>query len=183
VKKILIFLAGLLLAFPVLAQLQPKPFFEIEKVGIHIGSHHFPNRDQNNFNPGLYIVFRVGEVEDLVVGGYKNSSYQNSFYAGKAWMTEEHSGFSFGAIGGLVFGYRKPPTKYEDFSVQRGSTGRYALVEHDTIVLGSRIIVPAVIPTLTYEVADKVSVRLTFLPKLVKYGQASVVHFSVEKGF
>ena len=47
-------------------------------LGVHIGSHHFPSKDFNNVNPGLYYVADNGAT----VGTYYNSERKQSVYAG-----------------------------------------------------------------------------------------------------
>ena len=48
------------------------------KIGLHIGSHHFPSRDFSNFNPGAYVRLDNG----LTAGGFYNSERRASFYGG-----------------------------------------------------------------------------------------------------
>lgn len=70
-------------------------------VGVHIGSLHFPNRDFNNVNPGLYVRDR-----DWQAGAYLNSYRHTTAYAGYVWKLKE------------VWG---PLRKYEMFT--GGATG------------------------------------------------------------
>jgi hypothetical protein len=52
-----------------------------QTVGLHIGSHHFPQTGQNNANPGIYVM-----TEDLWTAGiYKNSGRKTTVYAGKGY--------------------------------------------------------------------------------------------------
>lgn len=66
-------------------------------IGVHIGSHHFPNEGYNNFNPGAYFKHDNG----FTVGAYLNSYRKVSVYAGAT--------YSFGpvdfTIGGIT-GYQ-----------------------------------------------------------------------------
>ncbi len=50
-------------------------------LGLHIGSHHFPAQDYNNFNPGAYYIHDNGAT----VGTYYNSERRQSVYAGWTW--------------------------------------------------------------------------------------------------
>ena len=50
----------------------------VKAVGIHLGSHHFPARDFNNFNPGAYVRWSNG----ITAGAYYNSERRTSVYAG-----------------------------------------------------------------------------------------------------
>ena len=66
-------------------------------LGVHIGSHHFPNKEFNNANPGLYYIADNGAT----VGTYYNSERKQSYYAG--YTTE------FGWLRvqvGAITGYR-----------------------------------------------------------------------------
>jgi hypothetical protein len=51
-------------------------------VGVHLGSIHFPQRDFNNSNPGLYYRSDGG----WTVGAYRNSLRRTSAYAGHTWQ-------------------------------------------------------------------------------------------------
>ena len=63
------------------AALTLAPCALADTIGLHIGSHHFPAKNYNNSNPGLY--YRTDE--GWTVGGYCNSLRRNSFYAGYTW--------------------------------------------------------------------------------------------------
>jgi hypothetical protein len=88
-------LSALLFA-PVAAQAQTT-------VGLHLVSHHFPERPgQRNFNPGVY----VRTADGWTAGYYRNTLGRNSVYAG---YTLEHSFTSYLSVGvtaGAVTGYR-----------------------------------------------------------------------------
>jgi hypothetical protein len=71
-------------------------------IGAHIASQHYPQRDWNNVNPGLYLRTDAG----LTFGTYRNSERVQSFYAG--WTCERNAGpVSFAATAGLITGYRR----------------------------------------------------------------------------
>lgn len=70
-------------------------------VGVHLGSVHLPQRDFNNFNPGLYV-----RQDDWQAGAYLNSYRRTTAYAGRVWRLER------------VWG---PLRKYEVFT--GGATG------------------------------------------------------------
>ena len=65
-------------------------------IGFHLGSIHFPNKDFNNINPGIYLKTE----NNYVAGGYYNSIRKPSFYVGKNF---EYKNFSI--IVGGVTGY------------------------------------------------------------------------------
>lgn len=68
-------------------------------VGLHVASHHWPDRDyQNNSNPGLY----VRTPDGWTFGGYRNTLRRTSVYAGYTW---ESGPFALGA--GLITGYQR----------------------------------------------------------------------------
>ena len=50
--------------------------------GVHLGSVHFPQRDFNNVNPGLYWRSDAG----WTAGAYRNSLRRTSAYAGLTWQ-------------------------------------------------------------------------------------------------
>src|SRR5687768_5347830 len=51
-------------------------------VRLHLGSIHFPQRDFNNSNPGLYYRSDAG----WTAGAYRNSLRRTSAYAGHTWQ-------------------------------------------------------------------------------------------------
>lgn len=64
--------------------------------GVHVGSLHFPQKDYNNFNPGIY----YRNADEWTLGTYYNSDRKITVYGGKTW----HFGpLSF--MAGLATGY------------------------------------------------------------------------------
>nr|WP_297388312.1 hypothetical protein [uncultured Roseateles sp.] len=57
-----------------------------QTLGVHIGSQHYPARDRNNVNPGIYYVTESG----WLVGGYHNSFRKLSLYGGHTWQLWQH---------------------------------------------------------------------------------------------
>lgn len=53
----------------------------IDAVGMHVGSQHFPAKDFNNSNPGIYIKMKSG----LTAGTYYNSERRVSVYVGQTY--------------------------------------------------------------------------------------------------
>lgn len=51
-------------------------------VGLHLASKHFPTRDFNNVNPGVYWRADAG----WMVGAYRNSLERTTVYAGYNWQ-------------------------------------------------------------------------------------------------
>jgi len=64
-----------------IAALTLAPCAMADTIGFHIGSQHFPSKNYNNFNPGIY--YRT--AEGWTAGDYRNSLRRNSFYAGYTW--------------------------------------------------------------------------------------------------
>lgn len=71
---------------------------KIEAIGLHIGSHHAPARDFNNFNPGAYVRWTNGAT----LGAYYNSERHRSTYAGYT-----HQWGAFAVTAGLITGYER----------------------------------------------------------------------------
>lgn len=67
-------------------------------VGLHVASHHFPERSyQNNVNPGVYV-----RTADGWTGGiYYNTLRRTSIYAGYTWEAGP-----FALTAGMVSGYQ-----------------------------------------------------------------------------
>lgn len=68
---------------------------EAHTVGVHVGSHHFPNEGRNNFNPGAYVKLDNG----VTFGGYHNTIRKATFYAGYS-LEYDTLGVSFLAATG-----------------------------------------------------------------------------------
>lgn len=71
---------------------------KIEAYGLHIGSHHAPARDFNNWNPGAYARWTNG----MTLGAYYNSERHMSMYAG---YTYQHGPLA--VTVGLISGYER----------------------------------------------------------------------------
>lgn len=76
-------------------------------VGLHIGSHHFTDREHgawNNVNPGVFARWGSG----LVVGTLRNSESRQSVYVGHAWQSPRWAGLSVDLTAGAITGYDRP---------------------------------------------------------------------------
>ena len=67
-------------------------------LGLHIGSQHYPARDFNNANPGVYYIHSSGAT----IGTYYNSERRQSVYAGWTW---DYGPWRLQA--GAITGYRR----------------------------------------------------------------------------
>lgn len=72
------------------------------EIGAHMGSIHFPQNDNNNFNPGLY----YRSDEGWTGGFYYNSERRMSVYAGRTFTYSVHD-WKFSATVGGVTGYQR----------------------------------------------------------------------------
>jgi hypothetical protein len=73
-----------------------------------IGSHHVhPDKDFEEFNPGIGAECWVAPQWALTAGYFRNSLAKPSFYGGGVWAPEfAHWGFiRIAAIGGIISGY------------------------------------------------------------------------------
>jgi hypothetical protein len=83
----------------------PVKAMELEAVGVHVGSKHWPARDYRNFNPGIY----ARATNGLTVGLYRNSESRNSAYIGMTLQTPRaYLGMRPAVTIGAVSGYRRP---------------------------------------------------------------------------
>lgn len=176
--KLFAFIGGALLAASAVAQqalpegpgLQVKEatFFQLEKIGVHVASQHFPYSGENNFNPGMYVGFRAGSIGGLVVGDYLNSINRNSFYIGKNFKLYEHGRFEAGIMVAAITGY---PT---DSYIDKAGT-RHLIFGKPVLPLGAL--------TMAYEVQPHSYVRVTIVPRIHKFNETTAVHLSVERSF
>jgi hypothetical protein len=73
-----------------------------------IGSHHVhPDRDFEQFNPGIGVECWIAPAWALTGGYFRNSLSKPSFYGGGVWAPEfAHWGYvRLAAMGGLISGY------------------------------------------------------------------------------
>ena len=69
-----------------------------DTLGFHIGSQHFPAKQYNNANPGVYYIHDSGAT----IGTYYNSERRQSVYAGWTW---DHGPWRLQA--GAITGYKR----------------------------------------------------------------------------
>ena len=67
--------------------------------------HSHKNSERNAANYGLGIEYTISADYSLIAGQYRNSFYEQSRYAGVAWMPAEFYGTKLGLILGCVDGY------------------------------------------------------------------------------
>lgn len=70
-------------------------------IGLHLGGQHYPQKEQNNVNPGVYIRSDDG----WTAGAYHNSHRKLSAYAGRTWDRDFY-GMRPAVTAGLITGYR-----------------------------------------------------------------------------
>lgn len=170
-KKLLTFIVGAFLAASAFAQstlvVEDESSFSLDGIGVHLVSHHFPALDRNNVNPGLYFKFTALGVDNLVVGGYKNSFSEPSYYFGKSFKLASHSDFSLDIVLGVVTGY---PTHYK---TKNGVKTYYATSK----------VLPLMVPSLAYALTENNTARLSVIPKLTRHSETTAVHLSLEHNY
>lgn len=128
-------------------------------VGAHVVSYHAPNRNYNNVNPGLYYI-KPGYCGDgAVFGFYLNSFERLTTYAGCKWTIYSSERLSFDFFGGLTTGYRG-----DEVPLRLGKLAVFG------------------VPSIRWDLAETVSLRIAAVPRLEKHG-ASLLHLSLERSF
>ncbi len=80
----------------------------LQEVVVHAASYHLDRSvDRNENNYGLGLRFKTGE-HFTMVGGYRNSMYRDSFYAGVGKEFYSVGPLSFRLLAGIVTGYGVP---------------------------------------------------------------------------
>ncbi len=75
-----------------------------QTVGIHLASQHFPQRQFNNTNPGMYLKLDNG----LTAGWYRNSERGHSQYIGwTGTLWQITNSVSLEVTAGAITGYRR----------------------------------------------------------------------------
>lgn len=123
------------------------------RVGLHMFSHH-DEKGYNDSNPGLYVKYG-----SWTFGTYHNSLKKNSTYFGYTFELPLKDKFvdSLDLTVGVITGY---PQKI-------GNTKLTALVA----------------PSARIDLTEKTSLRVTYIPRIKKYNDVNVVHFSLERKF
>jgi len=132
-------------------------------LGLHLASHHFPNRDYfENSNPGIY-----GRAENgLTAGVYRNTLGRTSVYGGVTL------GDQYAVTLGVVSGYDKRPV-----DIPRCDNGLYPDATHPcTRGSSNHKWAPMIAPSVRLGPA-----RVSIIPRIGD--SASVVHLSVERKF
>lgn len=77
---------------------------EVRAVGVHVASHHWPQAEWNNSNPGLYVMADVKGPAFLTgsyaVGTYYNSERHQSAYLARVFNVVGPIDVAIGAISG-----------------------------------------------------------------------------------
>jgi hypothetical protein len=128
---------------------------QADTLGLHVGSHHWPNEGKNNVNPGIYYRADNG----FTAGGYCNShakvrQCKPSLYAGWSWETEP-----------IVFGIR-------------AAVSAVLVTGYDAAP-----VLPTIIPSVSGPIAQGWHWRVSGMPKVHETQESAVVHFSLERRF
>lgn len=120
-------------------------------VGIHMFSYH-DKPGYNNTNPGLYLKYR-----HWTVGTYFNSLKKNSTYFGYNFEYPLKDRFvdSLDLTLGVITGYQKK--------------------------IGNLNVSALVVPSVRIDVAQKTSIRITYVPRIREYNDTNVIHLSLER--
>lgn len=141
-------------------------------LGLHLFSHHAPNRDQNNVNPGIYF-----ETKDGWTGGlYHNSIRRTTAYFGHNFA-KQVGPHTFGVSLGLATGYKKQewtttssaPCKWNKYCICTTTTNHTeGFSNHEVTPAGA----------FYYKFAP---IKVSYIPKIKDH--SSVVHLGVERSF
>ena len=71
-------------------------------VGLHLGSQHFPAKDRNNVNPGVYVMH-----EGWTAGAYYNSFHKPTVYGGYTWSLAKGEWLRLDVTTAVATGYRE----------------------------------------------------------------------------
>jgi hypothetical protein len=97
-------------------------------IGLHIGSHHFTERQTgswNNSNPGVYARWENG----LTVGTLYNSERRQSAYVAWTWESQQWNRLSVALTAGAITGYAKTVSPLLSVS------GSFAITERASVRL------------------------------------------------
>lgn len=188
-NKFLNFIVGAVLA--VSATFAFADDFKLEKIGVHTVSRHFPHHGQNEVNSGLYASFKAFGISGFVLGGYRNSQNEDSFYFGKNFETSLTNRINVGIMLGGVTGYKK--TWYETHSettVEPIRDDRLGTVHYVTLTNHYQVyrekkydLLPLISPTISIKMYDDAYVRFNIIPAGLKKGHSTAVGLSFEYNF
>ena len=75
---------------------------------ITVASHHFPNHNYNQTNPGVGVECDVDSTFLYGIGEYQNSFYHRSYYGMVGYTPYHYKNIGLGVFGGAVSGYKSP---------------------------------------------------------------------------
>ena len=104
-------------------------------LGVHLASHHFPQSEFNNFNPGLYYRSDAG----WTAGAYRNSLRRGSAYAGYTWQRGA-IGLTAGGITGYGHGVLPLLVPSLALFTHQGVTARVAYIPRVEKRIGSHVL-------------------------------------------
>jgi hypothetical protein len=140
------------------------------EIGIHTVSIHAPEKPYyNNANFGLYSLFDNG----VIVGGYKNTYSNPSFYVAKLWEHET----KFGVALGLVSGYQRKTMEVDPVAPNDCGDGNpppcTANAGRTRGAIGLMFMFSYALPKI-----GPVQPRIWFLPPITK-DSSTIVHLTV----
>ncbi|WKB52992.1 hypothetical protein [Eleftheria terrae] len=71
-------------------------------IGLHLGSQHYPARDLNNVNPGVYVLH-----DGWTAGVYRNSYRRPTVYGGYSWNLYRGDWVRLDLTAAVATGYRQ----------------------------------------------------------------------------
>jgi len=108
-------------------------------LGVNVGTYHFERQSEhNNINPGLYVSCQVSPKGSVVLGGYKNSQYNQSYHIGYKYQLWQEGSHGLDLTTGVVTGYT------------------YAKI------------VPVLLPGYTFKTSGPATIRISFIPPIAK---------------
>jgi hypothetical protein len=94
---------------------------------LHMASVHIPERDYNNFNPGIAAQFTCSETISFQAGTYANSSQRQTFYAG---IVYEPKRFPIFLSVSAATGYQSYPIPVPMFGFKLGPYIRIGFIPY-----------------------------------------------------
>lgn len=140
-----------------------------QTIGLHLGSMHMPQKDQTNFNPGLY----YRSDDGWTIGALQNSKARLGVYGGFDLQSDR-----FGLLVGAIYGYQR-----KRYNCVEASHGPNQPVTVCNTTDGSKTaIIPLLSPSVKTNPIMGFTPRISYIPR-IGAGTSHTLHLSVEAKF
>lgn len=107
-KAQIIFIVAILLLLSLCSPVQAEIWLDVPLKSHHSDAGYYKGGELKEFNEnniGLGVAYGLNNNVELIAGGYRNSYYKSSFYAGSDFHTSSKRTVRVGISAGVISGY------------------------------------------------------------------------------